>query len=114
MFGASRTRAGAAASPSGNAWHALAKPVGNLAVTFRRSLPRTPAVRREARGREPPPTVVAASPDSVDGGLPVAVVSLSTGTSSEVVMKRVGIVVLLVALATGGFFLRQRKGKQEA
>ncbi len=28
-------------------------------------------------------------------------------------MKRVGIVVLLVALATGGFFLRQRKGKQE-
>ncbi len=29
-------------------------------------------------------------------------------------MKRVGIIVLLVALATGGLFLRQRKGKQEA
>jgi hypothetical protein len=30
-------------------------------------------------------------------------------------MKRIGIVVLLVALATGGFFLRQRmSGKQEA
>jgi hypothetical protein len=29
-------------------------------------------------------------------------------------MKRVGIVVLLVALATGGFFLRQRLGKQES
>ena len=28
-------------------------------------------------------------------------------------MKRVGIVVLLVALATGGFFLRQRKSKQD-
>jgi hypothetical protein len=30
-------------------------------------------------------------------------------------MKRVGIVVLLVALVGGGFFLKQRKGsKQEA
>jgi hypothetical protein len=28
-------------------------------------------------------------------------------------MKRIGIVVLLVALATGGFFLRQRSRKQE-
>jgi len=37
MFGASRARAGAAAPSSGNAWHALAQPVGNLAVTFRRS-----------------------------------------------------------------------------
>ncbi len=94
---------------------ACSGPAGwNLAVTFRRS----PA---EDAGRAPVGVRPNASHRRLSRRRPARPTAAHcrrseslTGTSSEVVMKRVGIVVLLVALATGGFFLRQRRGKQEA